>query len=166
MAGSCFDSNADPVHRIPVVSIRSYAEALERLHSNKPSDTQIITQIFTSVPLSYSTIIKILKNSEMANNLYYISECILAKETTQKSEDNSIIHPSGSVNAMMATPKSSVVRINPLCKAANRVGHTIDNCFWPGGGKEGQWPEWWFKSQGIPASTVFASLATESHYVL
>jgi hypothetical protein len=34
--------------------------------------------------------------------------------------------------------------INPICKAANRVGHTIDNCFWPGGGKEGQWPEWWF----------------------
>ena len=62
MAGSRFDSNADPAHRIPVVSIHSYAEALGRLYSNKSSDTQIITQIFTSLPPSYSTIIKILKS--------------------------------------------------------------------------------------------------------
>jgi len=78
----------------------------------------------------------------------------------------------------MATPKSNVICVNPVCKAANRVGHTIDNCFWPGGGKEGQWPEWWcFKSRGIPAesdsststtpSAANASLvSTGSHYVL
>jgi hypothetical protein len=112
--------------------IRCYTEALERLHSDKPSDTQII---FTPLPPSYSTIIKILKNSEMADNLDYIREHILAEETTQKSADNSIIHPSGSFNALMVTLKSNVVCINPVCKAANRVGHTIDNCFWPGGVK-------------------------------
>ena len=110
----------------------------------------------------------------MADNLDYITEHILAKETTQKSANNSIILPSGSVNALMATPKSTVVCVNPICKAANRVGHTIDNCFWPGGGKEGQWPEWWFKSRGIPAdssssttsSTANASLVSGNHYVL
>ena len=50
---------------------------------------------------------------------------------------------------LMANLKSNIICINPVCKAANRVGHTIDNCFWPGGGKEGQWPEWWFKSRGM-----------------
>ena len=156
-----------------ISTIHSYAEALERLHSDKPSDTQIIAQIFTSLPPSYSTIIKILKNSEKADNLDYITEHILAEETTQKSADNFTIRPSTS--ALMATPKSNVICVNPVCKAANRVGHTIDNCFWPGGGKEGQWPEWWFKSRGIPAdsststtpSTANANIAsTESHYVL
>ena len=124
-----------------ISTICSYAEALEHLHSDKPSDTQIIARIFTSLPSSYSTIIKILKNSEKADNLDYITEHILAEETTQKSADNSVICPSGSVNALMATLKSTVICVNPVCKAANQVGHVIDNCFWPGGGKEGQWLE-------------------------
>ena len=73
-----------------ISTIRSYAEALDRLHSDKPSDTQIIARIFTSLPPSYSTIIKILKNSDNADNLDYITERILAEETTQKSADNSM----------------------------------------------------------------------------
>ena len=121
-----------------ISTIRSYAEALDRLHSNKPSDTQIIARIFTSLPPSYSTIIKILKNSDNTDNLDYITERILAEETTQKSADNFVVLPSGSVNALMASPKSKVICVNPVCKAANRVGHTFENCFWPGGGKEGQ----------------------------
>ena len=151
-------------------TIRSYAEALERLYSDKPSDTQIIARIFTSLPSSYSTIIKILKNSDKADNLDYITERILAEETTQKSDDNPVIRPG--VSALMATPKSDVICINPICKAANRVGHVVENCFWPGGGKEGQWPEWWYKSRGIPADPSTPSAAnaavvyTGSHFVL
>ena len=106
-----------------------------------------------------------MKNSEKANNLDYIMEHILAKETSQKSANNSIIRPLDLVNTLMANPKSNIICINPVCKATNRVGHTIDNCFWPGGGKEGQWPEWLFKSRGIPAdsstSTVNASLVSD-----
>ena len=29
---------------------------------------------------------------------------------------------------------------NPNCKAKNRSTHTTGNCYWPGGGKEGQFP--------------------------
>lgn len=29
---------------------------------------------------------------------------------------------------------------NPQCKAVNKSSHTVDNCYWPGGGKEGQFP--------------------------
>src|SRR5882762_8372061 len=103
-----------------ISTIRSYAEALDRLHSDKPSDTQIIARIFTSLPPSYSTIIKILKNSDNADTPDYISERILAEETTQKFAGNSVTHPGVSVNALMATPKSNVICINPVCKAANR----------------------------------------------
>ena len=152
--------------RTHISSIRSYAEALERLHSDKPSDTQIIARIFTSLPSSYSTIIKILMNSDNADDLDYIIERILAEETTQKSVNTSVIHPT----ALMATPKSNVVCENPICKAAGRLGHTIENCFWPGGGKEGQWPEWWFKSRGISAdsssSTANATLVSTGSFVL
>ncbi|KAK0224883.1 hypothetical protein EDD85DRAFT_778058, partial [Armillaria nabsnona] len=29
---------------------------------------------------------------------------------------------------------------NPGCKARDRTGRTVENCYWPGGGKEGQFP--------------------------
>ncbi|KAF7353202.1 Gag-Pol polyprotein [Mycena sanguinolenta] len=29
---------------------------------------------------------------------------------------------------------------NPGCKAVNKSSHTAENCYWPGGGKEGQFP--------------------------
>ncbi|KAK0227009.1 hypothetical protein EDD85DRAFT_958249 [Armillaria nabsnona] len=29
---------------------------------------------------------------------------------------------------------------NPGCKARDKTKHTTDNCYWPGGGKEGQFP--------------------------
>jgi hypothetical protein len=29
---------------------------------------------------------------------------------------------------------------NPNCKARNPETHTVENCYWPGGGKEGQFP--------------------------
>ena len=29
---------------------------------------------------------------------------------------------------------------NPNCKAKKRSTHTTNNCYWPGGGKEGQFP--------------------------
>ncbi|KAJ7108288.1 hypothetical protein C8R44DRAFT_744229 [Mycena epipterygia] len=29
---------------------------------------------------------------------------------------------------------------NPQCKAINKTSHVLENCYWPGGGKEGQFP--------------------------
>lgn len=81
-------------HSIPlqthISTIRSYAESLERLHNDKPSDTQIISRIYTSLPSSYSTMIKILKNHDNANDIDFIVEGILKEETTQKQPRESI----------------------------------------------------------------------------
>ena len=38
--------------------------------------------------------------------------------------------------------RSQVICSNPVCEW---VGHTIDKCFKPGGGMEGQYPDWWKK---------------------
>ncbi|KDR76609.1 hypothetical protein GALMADRAFT_139523 [Galerina marginata CBS 339.88] len=139
--------------RTHVSTIRFYAEALERLHSDKPSDTQIISRIFTSLPSFYSTIIKILKIHNNADDLDFIVESILAEETTQKSTTNLSMTAgaSNSIQALMTThtPSQSLVCETPACKAKGRTGHLTENCFWPGGAKEGQWPDWWFKLKGI-----------------
>ncbi|KAJ7772066.1 hypothetical protein DFH07DRAFT_734377, partial [Mycena maculata] len=49
---------------------------------------------------------------------------------------------------------------NAQCGAPGKKGHTIDNCFWPGGGKQGQWPTWWKGKQGpavAPAANTNAN---------
>jgi len=110
--------------RTHISTIRSYAEALDRLHNDKPSDTQTISRIFTSLPSSYSTIIKILKLHENASDIEFIVECILSKETAQKP--TTIISPADSVRALFAsrTPRTSIICENPVCKTAGRTGHT------------------------------------------
>ena len=46
------------------------------------------------------------------------------------------INPSNTVLAARATEGCA----NPNCKAKKRSTHTTANCYWPGGGKEGQFP--------------------------
>ena len=51
---------------------------------------------------------------------------------------------------------------NPQCGAPNKRGHTIDDCFWPGGGKAGQWPSWWKGKKagtGTPAANAVDTYA-------
>ncbi|CAK5281443.1 unnamed protein product [Mycena citricolor] len=41
------------------------------------------------------------------------------------------------------------------CGANGKQGHTIADCFWPGGGKAGQWPAWWKgRRDGAAANAV------------
>jgi len=106
-----------PLHT-HISMICSYAEALDHLHNDKPSDTQTIARIFTSLPPSYSTIIKILKLHENANDIEFIVERILSEETAQKT--TTVISPADSVCALFVsrTSKTSIICENPVCKTA------------------------------------------------
>ena len=44
--------------------------------------------------------------------------------------------------ATVQSQRSQLVCANPVC---GRTGHTINKCFKPGGGMEGQYPDWWKK---------------------
>ena len=46
---------------------------------------------------------------------------------------------SGSSNTVLAA-REKVACTNTNCKAKKRSTHTTDDCYWPGGGKEGQFP--------------------------
>ena len=147
--------------RTHIGTIRAYAERLDRLYNDKPSDTQIISRILSSLPSSYSTIIKILESHPHGNKIDYIIKQILADKTSHKEEYDhtvSVMSVKALQSSMCDAPKSHLICKNPICKAAGWTGHLIDNCFWPGGGKEGQWPEWW-KKKG-EESVHHASLAT------
>ena len=56
-------------------------------------------------------------------------EMILGKGTTSMRSSNTLL-------AARTTDGCT----NPNCKAKKWSTHTTDNCYWPGGGKEGQFP--------------------------
>ncbi|CAK5275188.1 unnamed protein product [Mycena citricolor] len=43
---------------------------------------------------------------------------------------------------------------NSQCGAQGKRGNTIADCFWPGGGKVGQWPSWWKGKRNGPAANI------------
>ncbi|KAJ7697043.1 hypothetical protein B0H17DRAFT_908093, partial [Mycena rosella] len=49
---------------------------------------------------------------------------------------------------------------NVQCGAPGKKGHTNVDCFWPGGGKEGQWPAWWKGKKGPTAPTTANTVET------
>ena len=48
--------------------------------------------------------------------------------------------PAGSSNTALAARSNHEGCKNPNCKAKKKSSHTTENCYWPGGGKEGQFP--------------------------
>ena len=48
--------------------------------------------------------------------------------------------PAGSSSTALAAQSNHNGCKNPNCKAKKKSSHTTDNCYWPGGGKEGQFP--------------------------
>ncbi|KAK0211836.1 hypothetical protein IW262DRAFT_1467225 [Armillaria fumosa] len=48
--------------------------------------------------------------------------------------------PSQSQALAAATPMAACGCHNPDCKACDKTHHAIENCYWPSGGKEGQFP--------------------------
>ena len=56
---------------------------------------------------------------------------VLGRYTTNKGGNSS--------NTVLAA-RTSEACTNPNCKAKKRTTHTTPNCYWPGGGKEGQFP--------------------------
>jgi hypothetical protein len=53
--------------------------------------------------------------------------------------------------ATAQSQKSQLICVNPMCGC---TGHTIDRCFKPGGGMEGQYLEWWKKKGTVMNSNT------------
>ncbi len=70
---------------------------------------------------------------------------------------------SGSSNTALATRVTQACT-NPNCKAKKRSTHTTENCYWPGGGKEGQFPPNF--GQRSRANTALSTHEEAEHFVL
>jgi hypothetical protein len=68
-------------------------------------------------------------------------------------------------NAALAVRATGESCTNPNCKAKKRSTHTTANCYWPGGGKEGQFPQNFGQRSKANAATTSTTEQT-GHFVL
>jgi gag-polypeptide of LTR copia-type len=71
---------------------------------------------------------------------------------------------SGTSTSTALVAKSSNPCANPNCKAKKKSSHSTENCYWPGGGKEGQFPPNF--GQRTRANVVSTNQCTAEHFVL
>ncbi len=128
-------------------SIRAITEKLEHIHSDKPSDNQIIACMLSSLPASYSGLWTILNATKALLTVDGVEHSILehAKSISRDRKMGPVSSSSvGSGMALMTKNGSYKDGIgSEACDNCGRIGHTRLNCFCPGRGKEGQWPDLW-----------------------
>jgi hypothetical protein len=66
--------------------------------------------------------------------------------------------------ALAAKANDSCTNLN--CKAKKRCTHTISKCYWPGGGKEGQFPLNFGQRNRANTATSGSSTSQPDHFVL
>jgi hypothetical protein len=71
----------------------------------------------------------------------------------------------GSSNTVLAA-RTTEGCTNPNCKAKKRSTHTTANCYWPGGGKEGQFPANFGQRNRANAVTSGSTTSQPEHFVL
>ena len=118
--------------------LRTRKVAVDNLSTEAMSDETWRGIIIRSIPPSTKWLPVIPSLYSMSNSADIISTLLahgmvlergIAKSTTS----------SGSSNTVLAA-RTTGGCTNPNCKARKRSTHTTDDCYWPGGGKEGQFP--------------------------
>lgn len=92
--------------------------------------------ILSSLPVSWDSVVGTLYDAKSSADI--ISHLTIHWNRIDRSK--SITNPATTVTALQVDTKKSQNQL--LCTNQNcgRRGHTIANCYWRGGGKEGQFP--------------------------
>ena len=119
--------------------LRTRRIAVDNLSSTQMNDETWRGIIIHSIPPTGKWLPVIPSLYAMASSSDVVSTLlahgmILGRDTKTSSSANS--HST----ALAARTVDGPGCTNPLCKAKNKKTHTTPNCYWPGGGKEGQFP--------------------------
>ncbi|KAG6848499.1 hypothetical protein C0991_000505, partial [Blastosporella zonata] len=119
-------------------------------------DKTFHTIIISSLPPSWNTIISSLHGTKSSSKL--LASLTVHWDLTKEQNTTAGISTTA-LQAKVAPHKPKLTCINTNCRC---TGHTIQNCYWPGGGKEGQFPAH-FQNRGqhtAATTTPTANLAS------
>jgi len=115
------------------------------------SDTSFKTILLNSLPKSWNpAVASLYNNMPLSEAIQQLNVWWLrTKDDCSKSSSRSVM--ALQTNTYIKKDWSLLVCTNPNC---NHRGHTIDVCYWPGGGKEGQFPPDFGKRGGFKGSAA------------
>ncbi|KAJ7170234.1 hypothetical protein C8R43DRAFT_944758 [Mycena crocata] len=118
--------------------ILEIVDQLTNIFSDPPSPSQIIARILASLPSpEFDGALRTIKEHPKADNRAWVVGFILKEEY--------IIRRGGGLTPSLTSTVFATTAEAVVCSNCKRRGHANENCFHPGGGKEGQFPEWWNK---------------------
>ncbi|KAJ7446667.1 hypothetical protein FB451DRAFT_940928, partial [Mycena latifolia] len=121
---------------------------------NPLSDLQFSSYIRASIPDHYRTLLTTISTTaRMSVPPRPVDSALLIQELTNEYLSRTVDKKMDTDNAAMSaakragSSKDGKGEEKPKCKNCKRKGHTKDNCFAPGGGKEHDPPDWYVKQQ-------------------
>lgn len=127
-------------------SICAIAEKLEHIHSDKPSDNQIIACMLLSLLVSYSGLQTILNTTKALLTVNGVEHSVLKhKKSILRDRKMGPVSSSSVWSGMVLMTKNGSYKDGiglETCDDCGRIGHIHLNCFCLGGRKVGQWPDW------------------------
>ncbi|KAF7770864.1 hypothetical protein Agabi119p4_6838 [Agaricus bisporus var. burnettii] len=130
----------------------------------KIDDKAFRTIILNSLPRSWDPIVATLyttQSSREAINQLMTHWARISRNRPQNSQSTTTALQTSS-DVGRDRSRSQNQQLHCTNQNCNRRGHTIDNCYWPGGGKAGQFPPGFGKRGGSRASTNNTTLTGQT----
>ena len=148
--------------------ISTMKELRERLAEmgNPINDDQFSAYIRASLTPDYRPLLtSIISSTRAAGRTLSVHDLItfIYEEADNKAAEKNVDEAKDNA-AMAATSKDkgkSKSKLDKHCNNCKKKGHTKENCFAKGGGKEGEAPDWWKKKFGKDESKGTAANAVE-----
>ena len=129
-----FDENTDIQDHIKL--LRTWRAALDNLNTSAMTDETWRGIIIRSIPPTAKWLPVVPPLYAMSTSADIISTLLAHRMILGRNSNHTT---AGSSNTALAARVSNPCA-NPQCKVKKRSSHTTDDCYWPGGGKEGQFP--------------------------
>ena len=141
-----------------IKTLRGRRAALDNLNDSVMTDETWRGIIIRSIPRSATKWLPVIPSLYTMTSSADVVSMLL---THGMMEDDGKPTPSGSSSTALAV-RTAEGCTNPNCKAKKRSTHTLPNCYWPGGGKEGQFPPNFGQRSKANATTTSAATPTTS----
>ena len=145
--------------------LRTWKAAVDNLSTSGMSDETWRGIIIRSIPptTKWLPVIPSLYAMRTAADIIstlFAHGMILGRDPVNKSASPSNM-------ALAATGRTNGGCTNPQCKAKKKTSHITDDCYWPGGGKEGQFPpNFGQRSKANVASSTNSTSEKVEHFAL
>jgi hypothetical protein len=139
--------------------ILELVDRLTTIFSDPPSANQVLVRILSSLPSpEFDNAVRFVTTHANANDRSWVIAQLLKEEFIIRRGGGHIAPIPSAMATTIPTPTSPADAVPVRCSNCNRRGHVLEDCFQPGGPKEGQIPEWYNRRYQPAAQAHFTQV--------